>query len=41
MTYATREASKKALEIEQSRLLEMMDKAESVEDMIRVEERLT
>ena len=41
VTYATREASKKALEIEQSRLLEMMEKAESVEDMIRVEERLT
>ena len=41
VAYATREASKKALEIEQKRLLEMMEKAETVEDMIAVEKRLT
>ena len=39
--YATHDASKKALEIEQKRLLEMMEKAETVEDMIAVEQRLT
>lgn len=41
VSYATREASKKALEIEQERLLKMMEKAETVEDMIKVEKRLT
>ena len=39
--YATHDASRKALEIEQGRLLEMMEKAETVEEMIAVEERLT
>lgn len=39
--YATHDASRKALEIEQERLLEMMDKAETVEEMIAVERRLT
>ena len=39
--YATHEASRKALEIEQGRLLEMMEKAETVEEMIAVEQRLT
>ena len=39
--YATHDASRKALEIEQKRLLEMMDKAETIEDMIAVEQRLT
>ena len=39
--YANHEASRKALEIEQKRLLDMMEKAETVEDMIAVEARLT
>ena len=41
VSYANHDASRKALEIEQKRLLEMMDKADTVEDMIAVEERLT
>ena len=41
VSYATHDASRKALEIEKERLLDMMDKAETVEEMIRVEERLT
>ena len=41
MKYANHEASRKALEIEQKRLLDMMEKAETVEDMIAVEARLT
>ena len=41
VTYATHDASRKALEIEKKRLLEMMDKAETVEEMIAVEKRLT
>ena len=41
VSYATHDASKKALEIERDRLLEMMDKAETIEEMIAVEERLT
>ena len=41
VSYATHDASRKALEIEQERLLEMMDKAETIEDMIAVEKRLT
>ncbi len=40
-TYAETEASVKAYEIEQERLLEMMDKAETIEDMIAVEARLS
>ena len=39
--YATHDASRKALEIEQDRLLKMMDKAQTVEEMIAVEKRLT
>ena len=39
--YANHEASRKALEIEQKRLLDMMEKAETVEYMIAVEARLT
>ena len=41
VSYATHDASRKALEIEKKRLLEMMDKAETVEEMITVEQRLT
>ena len=41
VSYATHDASRKALEIEQARLLEMMDKAETIEEMISVEKRLT
>lgn len=40
-TYSDTEAVKKALEIEQSRLLSMMDKAETIEDMIAIEKRLS
>ena len=39
--YYETEASVEALEIERDRLLEMMDKAETIEDMIAVENRLT
>ena len=39
--YYDTEASVKALEIEQERLLAMMEKAETIEDMIAVESRLT
>ena len=41
VSYANHDASRKALEIEQDRLLKMMDKAETIEEMIAVEERLT
>ena len=41
VSYANHDASRKALEIEQERLLKMMDKAETIEEMIAVEERLT
>ena len=40
-SYAETEASVKAYEIEQERLLDMMDKAETIEDMIAVEARLS
>lgn len=40
-TYRETEASVKAYEIEQERLLEMMNKAETIEDMIAVEARLS
>ena len=39
--YANKETYKKALEKEQERLLAMMDKAETIEDMIAVESRLS
>lgn len=39
--YSDTEATKKALEIEQERLLAMMDRAETIEDMITVEARLS
>lgn len=39
--YSDTEATKKALEIEQERLLQMMDRAETIEDMITVEARLS
>lgn len=39
--YANKETYKKALEKEQERLLQMMDKAETIEDMITVESRLS
>lgn len=39
--YANKETYKKSLEKEQERLLEMMDKAETIEDMITVESRLS
>ena len=39
--YANKETYKKALEIEQQRLLEMMDKAQTIEEMITVESRLS
>lgn len=39
--YSDKQATKEALEKEEQRLLEMMDKAESVEDMISVETRLS
>ncbi len=41
VSYANHDASRKALEIEQDRLLKMMEKAETIEEMIAVEERLT
>ena len=41
VSYATHDASRKALEIEQERLLAMMDKAQTIEEMIAVEKRLT
>ncbi len=41
VSYANHDASRKALEIEQERLLKMMEKAETIEEMIAVEERLT
>lgn len=41
VSYATHDASRKALEIEQERLLTMMDKAQTIEEMIAVEKRLT
>ena len=40
-TYADTEATAKAYEIEKERLLDMMDKAEKIEDMIAVEQRLS
>ena len=40
-TYRETEATVKAYEIERDRLLEMMDKAETIEDMIAVEARLS
>lgn len=40
-TYADTEASAEAYRIEQERLLDMMDKAETIEDMIAVEARLS
>ena len=39
--YADNEAIIEALEIQEDRLLEMMEKAETIEDMILVEERLS
>ena len=39
--YANKETYKKALEKEQERLLAMMDKAETIDDMIAVESRLS
>ena len=39
--YANKETYKKSLEIEQQRLLEMMDKAQTIEEMITVESRLS
>ena len=39
--YANKETYKKALEKEQERLLAMMDRAETIEDMITVESRLS
>ena len=39
--YANKETYKKSLEKEQERLLEMMDKAQTIEEMITVESRLT
>ena len=39
--YANKETYKKALEKEQERLLEMMDKAQTIEEMITVESRLS
>lgn len=39
--YNDNEAELKALEIQEARLLEMMNKAETIEDMILIEERLT
>ena len=39
--YANKETYKKSLEIEQERLLEMMDKAQTIEEMITVESRLS
>lgn len=41
VSYADHDASRKALEIERDRLLEMMEKAQTIEEMIAVEERLT
>ena len=40
-TYANKESYKKALEKEQERLLAMMDKAETIDEMIAVESRLS
>ena len=39
--YANKDSYRKALEKEQERLLAMMDKAETIEDMIKVESRLS
>ena len=39
--YANKETYKKSLEKEQERLLEMMDKAQTIEEMITVESRLS
>lgn len=41
LAYVDMESHKKALETEQDRLLELMEKAESLEDIITIEERLT
>ncbi|MCR5179062.1 MAG: DUF4349 domain-containing protein [Lachnospiraceae bacterium] len=41
LTYADLESHKKMLKAEEKRLLEFMEQAETVEDMITVEERLT
>jgi len=41
LAYVDMESHKKALETEQERLLELMEKAETIEDIIRIEERLT
>lgn len=41
LTYVDLESHKKALETEQGRLLELLEKAESIEDIITVEQRLS
>ena len=41
LRYVDMESKKTALQTEQKRLMELMEKAETVEDMIRIEERLT
>lgn len=41
LTYVDLESHKKALETEQGRLLELLEKAESIEDVITVEQRLS
>lgn len=41
LSYADTESRQKALEVEQTRLLELLAKAESMEDILKIEERLT
>ena len=41
LTYVDLKSHKEALEVEQTRLLELLEKAESIEDIIAIEERLS
>ena len=41
LSYADTESRQKALEVEQTRLLELLARAESMEDILKIEERLT
>lgn len=41
LTYVSTESRMKALEVEQERLLELMDKAENLSDLLEIEARLT
>lgn len=41
LSYVDLKSHKEALEVEQTRLLELLEKAESIEDIIKIEERLS